>query len=265
MTTKRLNLNGHDLAYQRLAFDPPQDKPRHGKDSGKDSDQSPGSADGVIFLGGYASDMTGSKASFLAERCAEARIPFVRFDYRGCGASSGAFTEGSIGRWFEDALAVFDSLTEGRQIVIGSSMGGWLGLMLARDRPGRVAGLIGIAAAPDFTEDLIWPRLNAQQQRDVMDKGECYDETSTDPRRLPLTRLLFEDGRRHLVLRQKLKLDCPVHLLQGMRDEDVPWQHALRLIDVIDRPDVRLTLVKDGDHRLTRAEDLALLWDLVRG
>jgi pimeloyl-ACP methyl ester carboxylesterase len=213
----------------------------------------------VLFLSGFGSDMTGSKAEFLAAECAARGQAYVRFDYRGHGQSSGIFAESCIGDWFADTLAVFDQLTTGPQIVVGSSMGGWLALLLARQRPERLAGLIGIAAAPDFTEDLVRPNLSVRQRQELADLGVTYDYDAPEDFRLPYTQHLLDEARQHLVLTGPLDLPCPVQLLQGMQDGAVPWQHAVKLVERLTAPSVQLTLIKDGEHRLSRAEDLALL------
>lgn len=214
---------------------------------------------GVVFLGGFMSDMTGSKAQALEEHCRARGLGFVRFDYLGHGQSSGDFAEGTIGRWAEDAVAVLDELTEGPQILVGSSMGGWIMLLTALARPERIAGLIGIAAAPDFTEDLMWAGFTEEQRQQVLNKGrfEQPSEYGDDP--YIITKALIEDGREHLLLRAPLPIRCPVRLLQGMRDDDVPWKTALRITEVLESEDVEVTLVKKGDHRLSEPEDLERL------
>ncbi|HSK39115.1 MAG TPA: alpha/beta hydrolase [Arenibaculum sp.] len=223
-----------------------------------------GSGPGVVFLGGYKSDMTGTKAMEL-ERFLSARgTAYVRFDYQGHGASSGRFEDGNIGLWADDAIAVLDRLTEGPQVLVGSSMGGWIMLLAALARPGRVAGLVGIAAAPDFTEDLIWQRLDEDERRRIMEEGEIR-EPSEYGEPLVYTRALIEDGRRRLLLRDTIALDCPVRLLQGMRDPDVPWRTSLTLAERLRTEDVGITLVKDGDHRLSRPQDLELLCRTLGG
>ncbi len=219
----------------------------------------------LFFLGGYASDMTGSKASFLAERCAVSGRGLTRFDYRGHGQSSGAFTDGTIGDWFEDALAVFDRVTEGSQVLVGSSMGGWVGLLLARARPERVAGFIGIAAAPDFTVDLIERYLSPEQKEDLRRDGITYDESGGPDRRVPITQKLIDEGRNHLLLREPLAVNCPMRLLQGQQDTEVPWETALKIAETVASQDVRITLIKDGNHSLSRPEDLEVLWEAVEG
>ena len=218
---------------------------------------------GIVFLGGYGSDMTGSKASFLYERCTQKKCRFLRFDYRGNGQSSGEFCDGTIGGWFEDAREVFNRLTEGPQVLIGSSMGGWLALMLARERPERMKALIGVAAAPDFTEDLMWLKMSPDQRSELQSNGEILDPTAPPDAQLPVTLKLIEEARNHLMLRAKINIACPVHLLQGLHDEEVPWQHVLRITENIAHEDVRAILIKDGDHRLSRPQDLELLWEVV--
>ena len=212
---------------------------------------------GVVFLGGFNSDMTGSKAEDLSAFCAGRGQAFLRFDYSGHGASGGRFADGTIGRWAEDAAAVLAALTEGPQILVGSSMGGWIALLLALRQPERVAGLIGIAAAPDFTtriEAALPPEARAAMAREgVWHRPSAYG----DP--YPITRALIEDGRHHLLLQAPVPLAMPVRLLQGQRDPDVPWEHVLRIAAAIEGPDVRVMLVKDGDHRFSRPQDLRLL------
>ena len=211
----------------------------------------------VVFLPGYGSDMTGDKATALAAFCAARGQAMLRLDYSGHGASGGNFLDGTIGVWTADALAVIDRLTQGRLVLVGSSMGGWIALLVARARPERLAGLIGIAAAPDFTERLA-PSLTAAQRAGLERDGVIYRPSRYgDP--TPLTRALLEDGRNHLVLATPLPLDCPIRLLHGQADPDVPWQEALRVAAHVSGSDVQVILVKDGDHRLSRPRDLALL------
>ena len=205
------------------------------------------------------SDMTGTKALALENHCRDRGLGFVRFDYQGHGQSSGRFDEGTIGLWAQDAVAVLDRVTEGPQILVGSSMGGWVMLLTALARLERIAGLIGIAAAPDFTEDLMWAEFSPEIRAEIESKGryERPSEYSEDP--YVITRELIEEGRKNLLLRAPIPIRCPVHLLQGMSDEDVPWKTALRLSDALESEEVEVTLVKKGDHRLSEPEDLARL------
>jgi len=219
-----------------------------------------GRGPGVVFLGGFNSDMTGTKAEFLAGWCEARGTPFLRFDYSGHGASGGRFEEGTIGRWTEDAATVLAALTEGPQVLVGSSMGGWIALLLARRMP--VRALLGIAPAPDFTEDLIWARLPPEQRAAIEREGVWMRPSAYGPPH-PITRALIEEGRRHLLLRGPLALAAPLRILQGQEDPDVPWQHALRLAAAVTGGDVRVHLIKDGDHRLSRPEDLALLGETL--
>jgi pimeloyl-ACP methyl ester carboxylesterase len=214
---------------------------------------------GLVFLGGFSSDMTGTKALAL-EAFARARgQAFLRFDYLGHGQSSGRFEDGTIGRWAEDAVAVLDGATDGPQILVGSSMGGWIMVLAALARPERVAALVGIAAAPDFTEDLLWARYPPEVRQQLQRDG-FYEQASDygdEPYRI--TRALIEDGRRHLLLRAPIPISCPVRLLHGTADADVPWQVSLKLSQQLQAVDVELTLVKDGDHRLSEPGDLSRL------
>ena len=216
----------------------------------------------LVFLPGFRSDMEGTKALALDAWAARNGRAMLRFDYAGHGASGGRFEDGTIGRWADDAVTVLDRLSEGPAVLVGSSMGGWIALLLALRRPERVAGLVGIAAAPDFTETLIWPELSFEQRAALMSEGRILLPSEYgDP--TPVTRALIEDGRRHLLLDAPINLQCPVRLLHGQRDPDVPWQVSLLLAERIAGEDVRLHLVKDGDHRLSRPSDLALLETVV--
>jgi pimeloyl-ACP methyl ester carboxylesterase len=222
----------------------------------------PGRGPGVVFLPGFRSDMRGTKAMALREACAAAGRAFLRFDYSGHGESEGRFEDGTIGAWARDAIAVLDSLAEGPQVLVGSSMGGWIALLLARARPQRLAGMVLLAPAPDFTEKLMWPSFSAAQRETILEQGVLHLPSQYgEP--TPVTRALIEDGRHHNLLDAPIALDCPVRIIQGMADPDVPWQHALRLAETITGGDVHLHLVKDGDHRLSRPQDLALLVETV--
>ncbi len=224
----------------------------------------PGQGPGVMFLGGFRSDMTGTKALHLEDWARATGRAFLRFDYSGHGASSGDFLQGCIGDWAEDAAAAL-SLTTGPQVLVGSSMGGWIALLLARAMPDRIAGVVGIAAAPDFTEDSMWAGFSDSQRRALMAEGQIAlpSDYSDDP--YVITRHLIEDGRKHLVLRASLPLPFPVRLLQGTDDTDVPQAVALRLLAHATGPDIRLTLVQGADHRFSTPACLGLVTETVEG
>jgi pimeloyl-ACP methyl ester carboxylesterase len=213
---------------------------------------------GLVWLGGFKSEMSGTKAEAVDAWAAREGQAYLRFDYFGHGRSSGDFRKGTISRWQDDTLTVIDQLTEGPQILVGSSMGGWLALLAAKARPQRVAGLLLIAPAIDFTEALLWKRLPEAVQRQIVEKGEWLRPSAYDPEPYPITRGLIEDGRDHLLMNAAIKLSCPVRILQGMEDPDVPWEHALKLTRLIEG-DVTLTLIKQGDHRLSTPENLLLI------
>jgi pimeloyl-ACP methyl ester carboxylesterase len=210
----------------------------------------------VLFCGGFTSDMTGTKALALERWCRAQGRAFVRFDYGGHGRSDGRFEDGTIGAWAEDALAIVDRVTAGPLIVVGSSMGGWIMLLVALTRPERVRALLGIAAAPDFTEDLLLPEASEAELRDLERQG-FWLQASAYGEPYPVTAKLIEDGRKRLLLRAPIAIRCPVHLLHGQRDPDVPWQTALRLAEQLQSEDVTVELIKAGDHRLSTEADLA--------
>jgi pimeloyl-ACP methyl ester carboxylesterase len=218
----------------------------------------PGQEPTVVFLPGFKSDMAGDKATALRDVCAATGRAMLRLDYSGHGISGGEFTDGTIGRWAADARAVIGHLTNGPLLLVGSSMGGWIALLLARAMPERMAGLIGIAAAPDFTERLMWAAMAPAEQARLLRDG-FLDVPSAYGAPYRITRTLIEDGRRHLLLDAAIPITCPVRLLQGQRDPDVPWETALTLAARLDGDDVQAILIKDGDHRLSRPADLALL------
>lgn len=219
----------------------------------------PGRGPMLVFLGGFRSDMEGTKALHLRDACAAQGRAFLRLDYSGHGVSGGDFEAGTIGTWAEDAALVIEARAPGPLVLVGSSMGGWIALLLAR-RLGatRVRGLVGIAAAPDFTEALIRPSLTAEH-RATLERDGVLRIPSEYGTPTPITRQLLEEGAGHLLLPGPIPYAGPVRLLQGMADPDVPWGHALRLVEALPGPDVELTLIKDGDHRLSRPQDLALL------
>jgi pimeloyl-ACP methyl ester carboxylesterase len=238
MTPAVLELaDGRRLAYSRVA----------------------GAGPGVVFLGGFRSDMTGTKAAFLEAWARERGRAFLRFDYTGHGASSGDFEAGCIGDWARDAGDALLRLTEGPQILVGSSMGGWIALLLARRAPARIAGVVGIAAAPDFTEDSMWAGMDGPTRARLLAEGRIETPSEYSEAPYVITRRLIEDGRENLVLRAPLDLPFPLRLLHGTADADVPVSVALRLLAHAAGPDVRLTLVKDADHRFSTPDCLGLI------
>jgi pimeloyl-ACP methyl ester carboxylesterase len=213
----------------------------------------------VVWLGGFLSDMEGTKATALDAAMARMGQSFLRFDYAGHGSSPGSLADASIGGWLGDALFVLDQLTDGPLILVGSSMGAWIALLALSARPERIAGLALIAPAPDFTEKLLWPKLSLAMQERI-EAGACEALPATDERgAFPLTKSFFEDGARHNILDAPIPFAGPVRILHGMMDEDVPWTHALAVAKAIASPDLTLTLVKQGDHRLSTPADLARL------
>ncbi|MEA2878576.1 MAG: hypothetical protein QOF14_3772 [Hyphomicrobiales bacterium] len=223
-----------------------------------------GGGPGLFWLGGFKSDMKGTKAEALSQWARENGRSCVRFDYSGHGESGGDFRAGTIGRWLEESVAVFEAHTEGPQVVVGSSMGGWIALLLLQalrkreKTKGSVAGLVLIAPAVDFTEVLMWQRFPAKVKKEIEQNG-VWLRPSEYGEPYPITRALIEEGRNHLLLGRMIETGCPVRILQGVQDLDVPWNHAVELTSRLAQDDVVLTLVKDGDHRLSRAEDLERL------
>ena len=223
----------------------------------------PGKGPGVMFLTGFRSDMTGGKALAVESLCRAQGRAFVRFDYTGHGESSGAFVDGTIGRWAEDALLVLDRVAQGPQILVGSSMGGWIALLLARARPGKIVGLVGIAAAPDFTEDLVHDVLDSDAKELLARDGQIVMPSAYDPEPCIITRRLIEEGRQHLLLGGPIAIDAPVRLIHGLEDHDVPWRTSLRIAERLTSADVEVTLVKNGRHRLSEPADLTRLSAIV--
>ncbi len=222
-------------------------------------DRLAGKNPGVVFLHGFKSDRKGIKALAIEAFCRKRGQAFVRFDATGHGESSGRFEDGCIGQWAEDAIEVIDRLTEGPQILVGSSMGGWLMLLAALARRSRVVGLLGLADAPDFTEELIYPSLDAEARRRLLTEGRVMIGDCSGEPPYPITRRLIEDGRNHLLLAAPINLYCPVRLIHGQQDTDVPWRTALQLADHLAASDVEVTVVKAAGHRLSEPADLARL------
>jgi pimeloyl-ACP methyl ester carboxylesterase len=245
MTTTPPDFLDHDgvpLAYRRSSASPAHADPHHAS---------------VVWLGGFHSDMLGEKATLLHHAVHATGRGFVRFDYMGHGESGGSFADGTIGRWRSDALAVIDKLTTGPLVLVGSSMGGWMSLLCALARPERVKALVLLAPAPDFTDKLMWAGFDDSQKRQIMEQGHWTRPSPYDPAGYPITKMLIEEGRDWNILDSEIPLDIPVRILHGGLDTDVPWTHSLDLADKLKSSDVVWTLIKDGDHRLSRPQDIA--------
>ncbi len=218
-----------------------------------------GEGPAIVWFGGFRSDMRATKAEALDAWAGDTGRALVRFDYSGHGESGGTFEDGTISRWLDEGLAVIDAHVEDRPILVGSSMGAWIALLAAsrlQASPRRPAGLVLLAPAIDFTERLMWDAFPADARETLMTNGVYRRPTPYSEEPYPITRALIEDGRRHLLLDRPISVGCPIHILQGMRDPDVPWEHAMRLVERLPGDSVQITLIKDGDHRLSRAEDL---------
>jgi hypothetical protein len=229
--------DGHTIAYRKIG--------------------SQATGPGVVWLSGFKSDMAGTKAQALAAWAEAQGRAATLFDYFGHGQSSGAFAAGTVSRWLGDTLAVLDEVTVGRQVLVGSSMGGWIATLAALARPERVAGMLLIAPAADFTEALIWTNAPNEVKRAILERGVWERPSAYDPDPYPITRGLIEDGRRHLILGGAIDVRCPVRVLHGMADADVPWTHGMRLVERLASKDVVVQLVKHGDHRLSTPADIA--------
>lgn len=224
-----------------------------------------GRSPGIVFLTGFMSDMEGTKATLLEEICRQDGRAFLRFDYQGHGQSSGNFDDGTITMWAEDSLSAIDHLTEGPQILVGSSMGGWMMLLAARARPERVAGLVGVAAAPDFTVEMLPSGLTSAQLEEIEKNGLVRIPTEYGDLPYTITKAMLESGDDNQVMAEPLDIRVPVRLLHGLKDTSVPWQISLNLQKNLVSDDVVVTLVKNGDHRLSEDADLERLTDTVRG
>jgi pimeloyl-ACP methyl ester carboxylesterase len=234
--------SGHDLAYAAT----------------------PGTGPTVVWLGGFHSDMTGTKAVALEAWAQGAGRSFLRVDYSGHGQSGGRFEDGTIGQWRADTLAVLDACTAGPLVLVGSSMGGWMALLAALARPEQIVGMVLVAPAPDFTEDLMWAEFPDDVRGQIMDTGSWPRPSAYGEEPYPITRQLIEDGRQHLLLGAPIPLEVPIHILHGQQDADVPWQRSLLLMERLSGQDVAVTFVKDGDHRLSTPRDIALLTGTVQ-
>ena len=229
-----------------------------------------GSNPGFVWLGGYRSDMVGTKAEALDHLAQEMGKAYCRHDYSGHGESGGEFAEGTISRWLEESLAVFEKFTAGPQILVGSSMGAWIALRMAQELKGRqqsdrLHAMLLIAPAPDFTHELMWPKLSDAQKRAIEEKGYLEEKSEYSDEPNLYTKALFEDGEKNRVMTGLIETGCPVHILQGQQDPDVPWDHAMKLAEFLPGEHVAMTLVKDGDHRLSRDQDIELMLLLAAG
>lgn len=237
-SNRLITQDGTQLAYHRIA----------------------GKTPGVVFLGGFNSDMTGTKATFLEAVCQKKGHAFIRFDYFAHGASSGKFISASFTRWKKDVLEILDNLTTGPQILVGSSMGGWLMMLAAQERKERIHGIMGIASAPDFMEDLVYAKLSDLQKKELETAGICY----VGEKAHPLTSDMLEDARKHKILHQPIDLFCPIRLIHGLNDAEVPWHYSEKLLQSCSSEDITLTLIKGGDHRLSRPNDLSILEQILK-
>lgn len=213
---------------------------------------------GVVFCGGFMSDMTGSKATALEAHCKERGKPFVRFDYMGHGQSSGVFAQGRIGSWAQNTIQILDDITQGSQILIGSSMGGWMMFLAALARPERVKGLIGIAAAPDFPSRLMWEKLNDDQRHELEDKGIIHIPSDYDEP-YPIRYDFIQESREQNLLDDVIPVTCPVHLIHGMADADVPWEYAPIIANQLASDQVEISMVKSGEHSMSDESNITLI------
>lgn len=217
----------------------------------------------VVYLYGFRSDMNGEKVLFLEALCRKEGLGFLTFDYSGHGQSSGQFEEGTISQWLDDSLEIIDHMTQEAVIIVGSSMGGWLAHLVALHRPNRIVSLIGIASAPDFTEELMWQKFTHHQQNELINQGWTIIPTEYNHHGWTITKKLIEDGRKHLLLGKSIALNIPIRLLHGLKDLSVPASYSHQLLELVSSTDVTLTLIKSGDHRLSRKEDKRILGNLV--
>lgn len=213
----------------------------------------------IMFLGGYRSDMGGTKATYFEQACIKRGQGYLRFDYSGHGDSDGAFEDGTIGSWAADARAVLDHIAPKDVILVGSSMGGWIAFLVAYERPARISGLIGIAAAPDFTEEIYHERLNDAQRKTLIEKGMVNVENDYSDEPYKFTKSFFKDGKNNLILNTNRTAQYPIHLIQGKQDKDVPWQTADKIAKAFESSDVKITYIDDGDHRLSAPHELILI------
>ena len=217
----------------------------------------------VVWFGGFKSDMTGTKAEELARWASAAGRAYLRFDYSGHGASEGRFEDGTISAWLADALAAIDTLTSGPFIPVGSSMGGWIAALAALRAPARLAGAVFIAPAPDFTEELMWNQMTGPERDAILKEGRLIEHSQYSDEPTIITRALIDDGRKHLILGGPVAIACPVRIIQGMADPDVPWRHALKFAERLSGDDVEMTVIKSGDHRLSKPHEIRRIIETV--
>ena len=248
--------NGHTIAYHKFTPSPTINSDKK--------------TPGIIFLGGFKSDMQGSKAIFIEKFCMENNIDFLRFDYLGHGESSGEFTDFTIGDWAQNTIDVINKLTQGEQILIGSSLGGWLMMLATIAMPQRISALIGIASAPDFTENLMWEKLSDDEKNILKTQGiytlplECHNVNQEDFEPYTITYQLIEEARNHLLLEDSINIDCPIKLIHGMNDQDVPYQTSITISEKIKSNDVEIILQKNGDHRMSTPESLQTIKSVIK-
>jgi esterase/lipase len=239
MIIKYIKINNHEIAYDWHKGNP--------------------SKTGIFFLSGFGSDMTGSKAEFLSQKAREHDISFLRFDYQGCGESSGDFKDSTIGDWLENAMVLFDESNNTKnRIIIGSSMGGWIGLILAKAKEPQIKAYIGIAPAIDFTEDLVWNNLSPEQKKETQRLNTVPDIPEGTPQ---ISYKLIQEARNHLIFPNRMTLNIPIEILHGEKDKSVPYEHSLKFMKQINCPQTTLTLIKDGDHSLSKDNELEILWE----
>ncbi len=226
--------------------------------------QTKGDNPGILFLGGFKSDMTGTKACYLEQWARNQNQAYIRFDYSGHGQSSESFEDGTIGSWLEDTQQVLSQLTQGPQLLVGSSMGGWLSLLLARANPDRIKGIVTIACATDFTEKLLIPSLSEQQLETVTQLGKIEVPSEYDQQPVVISQVLLTEGHGHLLLNSTINIRCPIHMIHGLADEDVPWDISLQTLQQVETNNVSLELVKDGDHRLSKPTDLERISEALK-
>lgn len=218
---------------------------------------------GIIFLGGFKSDMNGTKATAIAAYAKKNDLDFIKFDYSGHGTSSGDFVDGSIDLWLEDTLRVIDQLTNKPQILIGSSMGGWIMLLAALARPERIAALIGLAAAPDFTEELIWNYLSNEQKTILANTGQVLFNNEFCEHAYPISQKLLKESKPHILLDKEIPINIPIHLIHGMEDKDVPFSTAIRIAEKVTSKNVQISLLKNAGHGLSQPKELELIYQAI--